>query len=368
MRRISEDAADFLSKISPFVNSDGARNLNEMSRELSIPYQTLRKRMVNLKKDGISILAIPDFQKLGLERFRVFFTLPTSMTNVKAFFGGLHQSAGLKIYSRSLYSQIFDCEFAIPSGTFSELEKLLLKLQEIELIQEYETRQIVWKDVLMLNGRFYDYSKKQWDVDFSTLSGDPSVQIPSASKPERVDYSDLLMIKELEADPWVKVVELAKKVKLEQGDTAYHLNNHVFGKKLIKAFRLKYNGTKEAWLRHSIVNLTYLFKQMSEEDIRHAMSIFTSSPFTWSHTVTEDGSYFAEVMLPVAQYPEATQYLSTQLRLLELKPASIFEEDWSCLSTFTIPYMLYNTERAAWEFNAEHALQYTLQMIQTYST
>jgi DNA-binding Lrp family transcriptional regulator len=370
MRTVSESASDFLSKISPFVRSDGARNLNEISRELSIPYQTLRKRMVNLKKEGISILAIPDFEKLGLERFRVFFRLQKSTSNsVKAFFGGLHQSSGLKIYSRSMYSQIFDCEFAIPRGTFSELEKLLHKLEEMELITDVESTRIKWKEVLMLNGKLYDYSKKEWDVDFSTLSGNPSsVEIPEVSKPERVDFSDLLMIKELEADPWIKVVELAKKVNLEGGDTAYHLNNHIFHKKLIKSFRLKWNGTKEAWLKHSIVNLTYLFKRVPEEDIRHAMSIFTSSPFTWSHSVTEDGSYLAEVMLPVSQYSEATQYFSTQLRLTDLRPLSIFEEDWSCASTFTIPYMLYNKEKSAWDFNSEHALEYTLQMIKSYSS
>jgi DNA-binding Lrp family transcriptional regulator len=369
MRTVSESASDFLSKIGPFVNLDGARNLNEISRELSIPYQTLRKRMVNLNKDGISILTIPDFEKLGLERFRIFFRLQTSMNgNVTALFGGLHQSAGLKLYARSMYSQIFDCEFAIPQGTFFELEKLLHKLEEMDLIQDIESRRIMWKDVLRLNGKFYDYSKKEWDIDFSTLSGDPSVQIPEVSKPERIDFSDLLMIKELEADPWIKVVELAKKVNLEGGDTAYHLNNHVFHKKLIKSFKLKWNGTKEAWLKHSIINLTYFFKKVPEEDIRHAMSVFTSSPFTWSHMVTEDGSYLAEVALPVNQYSETTQYLSSQLRLIALRPSSIFEKDWSCLSTFTIPYMLYNKEKSAWDFNSEHALEYTLQMIKTYSS
>ena len=95
MRRPSDVDADFLTRIAPFIAIDGGRNLNEMSRELSIPYQTMRMRMLGLKDIGISVLAIPDLDKLGLERAKVFFELtPGTTKEIRAFFGGLHQSAG----------------------------------------------------------------------------------------------------------------------------------------------------------------------------------------------------------------------------------------------------------------------------------
>ncbi len=367
MRTISENAADFLSKLVPFVESDGARNWNEISREMPIPYMTLSKRMVKLKEDGFNLLGIPDFDKLGLERFRVFFKLMIQAKEVKPFFGGLHQSAGLKIYSRSMDTHMFDCEFAIPAGTLPQLRKLLDKLVDLKIIQNVEVRRLLWKDLLMLKTQFYDYSKKEWDVDFSALTGDPSIEIPTKSEPQKFDYADLLMIKELEPDPWIKTVELAKKMGLQKGDAIYHLNKHVFGKKLIKSFKLYWWGNKEVWMKHSIILRTYIFKEISSEDARHAMSILTSAPFTWSHMMTEDGMYMAEMMFPLIQFSEASQYISDRLRESNLSPWQVLHKDWSCLSTFTIPYMLYNNERSRWEFNADYALDYTLQMIKTYS-
>ena len=323
--------------------------------------------MMHLKDEGISVLAIPDIEKLGLERIRASFKLSSSLKDVKPFFGGLHQSAGLRTYARSMLNHIVDCEFNTPRGTLGELRKILGKLEEMELIRNVELRRLLWKDVLMVKTQFYDYSKSQWDVDFSTLSGDPSsVRIPTTSNPERFDYTDLLMIKELEADPWIKNVDLAEKINIADGDAAYHLNKHVFGKKLINSFRFKWNGTKEAWLKHSIITQTYIFKEISDESARHAMSVLTSTPFTWSHMRAEDGTYMAELGFPISQFPECTQFISNQLRALDLSP-EVYTKDWSCLSTFTIPYMMYNEDRSEWNLDAEHAIEYVLQMIKTYS-
>jgi DNA-binding Lrp family transcriptional regulator len=368
LRTPNLDAADFPTKIVPYVELDGARNMNRISRELSIPYQTLRSRLMNLKEDGIVVQPIADYDRLGLERSRVFFKLSPSLKETKAFFGGLHQSAGLKLYARSMDCHTFDCEFALPQGSIRELERLLAKLEETGLVRSVEVRKMLWKDYLMLKTEFYDYSKRQWDVDFSRLAGNPSkVELPKRSETVQFDYNDLFVIKELEMDCWAKLVDIAKKANVAVGDMAYHFNRHVFEKKLIKYFRLKWNGTKEAWLKHSIVFNTYIFKGISDEHARHAMSILTSTPFSWAHMRMEDGTYMAEVVLPLSQYPEGRQYISTQLRALDLAP-EVLEKDWSCLSTYTIPYMLYSREREAWQFNADDAIEYTLQMIKTYST
>lgn len=365
MRPAQDDSSQFLTKLLPYVDSDGARNLNQISHDLSIPYQTLRFRMMRLKEEGISILPIPDVEKLGLERVRASFKLPSSINDVKPFFGGLHQSAGLRSYSRSMVTHIFDCEFLIPQGTIGELQKLLQKLEEMKMIQGPEVKRLLWKDILMLKTQFYDYSKTEWDVDFSTLSGDPSTAIPSTSSPDRVDFTDLLVIKDLELDPWVKIVDLSKKINVPDRDVAYHFNRHVFGKKLIKSFRFRWIGTKEAWLKHSIIGAMYDFKRVSNEDARHAMSILTAVPFTWSHMRAEDGTYTAEVLFPTSQFSETMQYTSNLLRSLDLT-AEISIRDWSCSSTFTIPDMLYDVNKHTWNLEADYALEYVLQMVKLY--
>ena len=342
--------------------------MNEMSRELDIPYQTLRWRMLNLKELGLSVLPIVDVEKLGLEKVRVFFELTADTDNVKPLFGGLHQSAGLRSYARSMYNQIFDCEFAIPRESFGELSKLLDKLTELKIVRDAKAYRLHWRDVLMLKTEFYDYNRNEWDIDFSKLTSDPSIQMPERNAPVDFDYTDLLMIKDLELDPWIKTVDLASKHDLNVVTASYHINNHVFEKKLIKSFRLRWIGSKEAWLKHSIIYKTFVFNGISPETSRHAMSVFTSLPFTWAHMLADDSSYIAEVTLPVSQYSEATQYISSKLRKIGLTPSEVLEKDWSCLSTYTIPYMMYNKDSFSWDLNSERALQYILQMIESYST
>jgi len=324
--------------------------------------------MMRLKEQGITVFPIADVEKLGLERVRASFTLPSALNEeIKPLFGGLHQSAGLTYYARSMVDHSFDCEFVIPQNTTDELSELLLKLEEMNLIKRPESRRLAWKDVLMLKTKFYDYAKNEWDVDFSTLTGDPSsIRIPEMSAPEDFDYSDLLIIKELQMDAWIKAVNLASKIGVPPADVNYHLNRHVFGRRLIRSFRLRWTGSKEAWLKHSVVLGTYLFKEISDEKARHAMSVMTSAPFTWSHMRGEDGTYLAEVVFPVSNFSETLQFISNQLRVLDLTPNILFK-DWACTSTYTIPYTLYDKERLQWRFDSGRALEYTLQMIKTYA-
>lgn len=365
MRIANDDVSQFLTKVIPYVAIDGARNLNKISRELSIPYQTLRFRMIHLSDQGISILPVINTENLGLERIRVVVDLSPDVTNLRSFFGGLHQTAGLHYYSRSLISQKYDCEFMVPFGLKSELNRLLSGLEEMEIIRNPRIRKLEWKEVMMMKTADYDYEQQEWDVDFARIVSDPSLKIPSPRHSDDFDHLDLLIIKNLQAEPWCKVVELAKKLKVTDGDISYHLNRHVFGKRQIGGFRFRWVGTKDAWSKHSVIGLTMVLNQISDESARHAMSIITALPFAWNHMRSEDKSYIAELLVPTKHLPETFQYLSDKLRGMGLVP-EIMYPDWSASSNYTIPYLMHSDENG-WRFNADESLGYVLQMMQTTS-
>ncbi len=326
--------------------------------------------MLHLKDQGISVLPFVDTAKLGLQRYRVFFRMSNLKLaeNVKPFFGGLHQSAGLGYYSRSLLSHKFDTEFAIPVGTQNDLEQLLRMLEESKMIQAAEMHKVEWRDILMVKTQFFDFTTGEWDIDFSRLTGDPSVRIPKPAECVRFDYTDLLIIKEVQMNAWAKVVDIAKSTKIPERDVAYHLNKHVLGRKLITNFRFRWIGTKEAWAKHSVFAMTFMFRDISAEEARHAMSIFMANPFTWNHLYSTDGIYLVETLVPIGQLPEVTQYLSGRLRSVGLTPTEVYYPDWNCVSGFTIPYMLYDQDHRGWKFTAERAFDYTLQSVKAYSS
>lgn len=349
----------------PYVEADGARNFLKISQDLSIPYQTLRVRMQHLKDHGISIAPIINSRKIGLDRVRAQFTLSKEITNYKSFFGGLHQSAGLSYYARTLVSQVFDCEFMIPHGNENKLLGLMDSLQSLKLIQNYSLHKLLWKEVLMMKTKFYDYEHATWDIDFSNMKANPARdQEITGADDERYDHSDILIIKWLQYDPWIKATDLAEKMNLSDSDISYHLKNHVFGRKQIPTFKLKWTGSREAVSKHTIVGITLVFKEIPTESARRAMSVLTALPFTWNHMLSEDGLYLCELLIPIGYLAESMKYISDNFRTLDLKP-EILHGDWSCASSFTIPYMMH-VKGKEWNFEPENSLQYILQMIQTY--
>lgn len=321
--------------------------------------------MNKLCEHGISVLPLLDVDKLGLQRIRASFEIPETAGNPKVVLGGLHQKAGLKTYTRIFFSHEFDCEFVIPKGSLAELGKLLRALEEMKLIENVEYKPILWKQVLMMKTHYFDYESGEWDVDYSRLVGDPSVSTPTqASQSVKFDYNDLLIIKSLELDPWAKVVDIAEKLKLPVGDISYHLNKHVLGKKLIPSYRLRWIGNKESWSKHSIVIQTYVFQKLTDDDVRRAMSVMTAAPFTWDIQLAEDGTFFANLLVPLSHFPETQHYISENLRPKNLRPR-VLSGDWSLASTFTIPTMMF--EEGKWKFDPEVSLGYVLQMVNEYN-
>ena len=286
--------------------------------------------------------------------------------DLPAFFGGLHQSAGLHYYSRSMISQEFDSEFMIPAGRKPELARLLGALDEMDVLSNVVLRRLEWKEVLVMKTKLYDYEHGEWDVDFSRLSSDPSLTIPEPHFSYDFDHTDLLIIKSLQLDPWTKVVDLAKNLQITEGDISYHLNRHVFGRGQVPGFRFRWVGTPEAWSRHSVLGLTLVFKEITEESHRRAMAVVTSNPFTWNHMRAEDGTYLSELLVPTAHLPETMQHLSDNFRKMGLRPDVLFP-DWAGSYNYTIPYLMHD-KQAGWKFGAEESLAYILQMMKAYGS
>ncbi len=261
----------------------------------------------------------------------------------------------------------------VPKGKEGELYKLLNSLQELSFLDNVVMRPIQWKEVLMMKTEYYDYSNGEWDVDFSRLrastsSGDYSASAEEQGTSEKnFDHVDVMIIKSLQLDSQAKSVELSKKLNVTDSDVSYHMNKHVIARKLIPSFRLKWTGSKDAWLKHTIIMMTYKFTNLSDDLLRHAISIMTSVPFTFNHLRTRDGAYFVELSVPIGYLAETMKYLSDNLRQMKLKPDEIIYPDWSATMNYTIPYHMHE-EKTGWHFDAETSLGLILQMVKSYGT
>jgi hypothetical protein len=285
------------------------------------------------------------------------------------FFTKLNETAGLRYFARAIILQDYDTEFWVPQGKVGELSKLLASLEKEDLVSEVKLCRLVWKDFFMFKARNFDYRSSAWDVNFANLVGDPSVNPPSEeiAIPERFDYNDLFVIKSMEVNPWVKNMDIAKELGISDADVSYHLNEHVLHKKLVSGFRLAWIGKREAWRKHSIIAMTLIFDSISDEMMRHAMSILSAIPFAWNHARGEGGYYLVELIVPIAHYVETMRFISDSFRRLDLRPA-LFETDSSSVMGYTIPYQMYDRVNRAWSFDREKSLEHILQTVTARTT
>jgi hypothetical protein len=320
--------------------------------------------MMRLKDQGIEIYPLLEPQKIGLERVRVGFELSSDFANHVSLFEGLHQKAGLIFYSRPLFSDRFDTEFLVPKGSVRELRTLLRTLEKMKIMTNSIAQEILWKQIVMMKTAYYDYEEGEWDVDFSRLRGDPSVKLWTRKVESKFDHSDLLIIKMLQLNPWAKAVEMAKMLRVTPEDAAYHLNKHVIGLKQIPGFSTKWIGHRDAWAKHSIIPITFVFEKLSEISRMRVMPVISSIPFTWNHMLLKDGTYMTELLIPVTHLVETMKYLSDNLGHERLMPLANYL-DPAYTSGFTIPYMMHDIEKG-WTFNAEESLAYIVEMIRSY--
>jgi hypothetical protein len=313
--------------------------------------------MLHLKDIGISIIPIVQVERIGLIRVRASFELEANkIRELKHFFTVLNETAGLRYYSRSSMTRKFDCEFNIPEGTLGVLSTLLEKLEDSQILSGVSLRRVLWKDFPNLKTEYFDYPRGFWDVDYTRLSSKPSTTVRNEFVEAGLafDEKDLLITKELEIDPWSKVTELSKKLDYPARVAGYHLSEHVLGE-IIRSFRIRWIGSQDAWSKHSIIGMTLVFRNVSNQIARHIMAVLTGVPFLWSHSRTEHSGYLAEFLIPLQMFTETTQFISGGLEQIGVTP-EILLPDWSCSSSYTIPYQLFNQAERSWRFDVDKTI------------
>jgi DNA-binding Lrp family transcriptional regulator len=353
MLQSKDTKESFLSKIKPFVERDGARNVAEIARGLRIPYQTVLFRIKKLYERGITIHGSVDLNKLKLGRIFVSFRLSPDLEKSKEdFFSSLNESSYLTYVARYQVERRFITEFSVPFGHFPQFKRLLRDLEGTGLIYDVQVDELAWRQPLMMRAEYYDNEHGEWDVDWSGLLDVPFHQFPSVSEPESFDKLDLLIIKELQLDVRQPLKSIARKIRAEALEVFRHYHNHVLGKKLIQAFLLRWIGTEQSWSKHGIilVNLSFL-----NADARKVAPIVLKIPFVTSHSLSVDGKlYMCQLAVPINQLTDTLRYLTDSNLPIENNEHVFHFIDWNFARSYVIPYPCYTEE--GWSFDATEAM------------
>jgi DNA-binding Lrp family transcriptional regulator len=342
----------FLTRLLPFIERNGGRNVAEVARGLGIPYQTALFRIKKLYERGITIHGSVDPNKLKLGRMLVSFRLSTKLENTKKeFFSSLNEVSYLTYVGRYQVEPRFVTEFSVPFDHYVEFRRMLSQLEEMGLIEDVQLFELSWRQNITMRAEYYDYENNEWDVDWSSLRDVPFHQFPSPSEPTEFDKVDLLILKELQLDVRQSLKSIARKANVSHMDLFRHYRNHVLGRNLVQTFVLRWVGTKQAWSKHGIIlaNLCFL-----NTDARKVAPVVLRLPFLTSHALSVDGRlYICDLAIPINQLSSTLRYL-TDANLPITDDHVLHFLDWNFAMGYVLPYHTYTDE--GWSFDATSAI------------
>jgi len=231
--------------IEAFGKSD-PRNLLALAKRVGLPPTTVTFRVKKLMKEGfLQVRAKVNSHKLGL--IKAVLIADTNHGHVEALLSAI-ENTGYWSYTTRCYGR-FNGIYAVFSFPFEQkatLEEYLEKARQLGAISNY---MLLWTTNIFEvapNFDWYDFRRKAWN--FAWQKWQDEILNSSADLPERladpksyeivVDYTDLLILKELEKDGLRDFTELSKVAKITPQAVRHRFCQHLMKRKLIAEYEV----------------------------------------------------------------------------------------------------------------------------------
>ena len=306
---------------------------SEISRRTGVPIPTVRYILRNrLPKLGFTIAVATNHGALGLQRYIVILESrfsPRYMSGLLGMFGELFY---LRYYTYLMKERKFLTIFAIPPRYSDDFITFLDSLKSVRIIDDYSVKKLLYMRVLPFRVDSFDFKKGVWKQNWF----EKKISIPEVyeevNPSSRIDKIDLLILKELEKDAFIKYVDLAKKLRLTRQTIKRHFEH------VVKAIYMYAVMWVPRW-NPDLVSAPILIKAPNAEEARSAI---INVPFTYAEIRTIDDEYLGLALAPSIGLYKMIKYISERVKIDCL---DFLDMDNSL--SFTVPYNLFN-EKIGW--------------------
>ena len=352
VQRAEKEPRDVEAKIVEAIQKLGPRNVSDLSRLTGVHQETIRYKInKRFRKLGFHIHAEVDYRKLGLAPHWAELQLsPRFAGTPRSLFLAMNEAAYLVYYGKLMPQGSFACLFAIPEGRGSEHEAFLEYLQRSEIIKGYSITEVSAGSHPAMRPAFFNFQSNRWDVDWNVVRSSQGTDLKITETPRAVhfDYSDLLLVKELQADALQHTVAIAKKVRVNQKTLEYHYRMHVLKEKLVSGYLVRWQHDIETSVAHSALVARMTFKNLGSS-VATIQRVVSKIPFLWAEELMADGSYIATIHIPVQEATSTFDFLNSQAPDLYGKVELSFVKRQEA-SAFTIPYHMYEK---GWKYDLD---------------
>jgi Winged helix-turn-helix DNA-binding len=333
-----------------------ARRLGQFKESVRYRYKT------KLLERGFAVQGMVDHEKLGLKRIAVVVDFADELVpHVQAIALAMNQLCYVVNYAKTVPDGRFIIHASVPAEHVPSFIEMISALKDRGVFKSTELFVFEWFRNIPMRAEFYDFNSGMWDFDWTA----PSNQKYAAASYEhaqkgKFDYTDLLIIEELQQDASKSLTEIAQKLNVNYKKLAWHYSTHVVGKRLVKGYRINWMGTRydtkvERALhrRHRYIFVNVFVRGLAEVERMELMSEINKLPFLWAEAAGD--SYFAQLAFPVDNVAEGLQFVQRALEPVRDR-ASFYFEDTSEALAFTITHQLYDPTAKKWLFNPETVL------------
>ena len=333
-------------------------DIPEISRRLGQFKESVRYRYKEkVVNRGFAVQAAIDHEKLGLKRIISIAEVPEPYIKyAQSILVAMHELCYVVSFEKALVGGEHIIHITAPTEKADEIKRFLRTLGERGLFSRLEVIDYDWFRNASMKADYYDFDTGRWDFDWQKESSEDyksAAYVPSTGV--KFDYTDLLIVKELQIDANKSLKEISDKLDINYKKLAWHHTTHVLTRGMIPSYTVNWMGTRYDYTlekalhrKHRYFAVDFLVRDVTELELMTLRHSIDRLPFLWAEAGGKN--YYASFGIPVDNVVEGLQYLGNVARSMKER-TSVYPIDQTEAARFTIPYKLYDPSSREWTFD-----------------
>ena len=213
----------------------GPTRVSRIAYELDMPVETCRYYLKRFHNAGFRFLPVVDYRALGLQPCILFIRFSKNLDQAKRENFLRWLDTVYIVYRAALDNQLeYYIEVVPPQGEIDLLKKMMSMLTEAGVLNNFSLSEVIDGYYQPAWIKTYDFSKSCWSEKLEI----EIAKLPLSSRMglSKFDKVDLVITKELEKDPTVKMKKIAHQYEIPAQLVSYHREKHIEGNRLIVGY------------------------------------------------------------------------------------------------------------------------------------
>jgi DNA-binding Lrp family transcriptional regulator len=345
-----------MAEMVKLITERGPR-IDQISREIHVYKETVRYWYRNLLKEGFTVQASRNLEKLGMKRVVMIVELGEMFEGYSdALMYALGDLCYVVSFAKTLPDGFYTVNASVPVECLNSWTDFMLSLKEMGVFRSMDSIILDWVRNVPMKAELYDFSERRWDFDWSKRKVNSTPTDFEVAPREGFDSTDLGIIEQLQLDANTTLTEMAKKLKMNHKTLAYHYEAHVLRKGLIKGYIVNWIGTRYDYVAEKAVHRKHRFtpveifaNNLDQTERVELMKSVGQLPYAWLEG-SGQRSYYAKIAFPNEEFTEALDFLGKMVKISKRK-IRCFTMDQAHALWFTLPKQYYDQKHQLWAFN-----------------